>query len=57
MTVDLDETTMGSIVKVRAYDMLGWYLDAGTNLVLKEECQRKMAVLTDLARKALNSKV
>ena len=54
ITVDMDETTTGSIVKVRAYDRLGWYLDARTNPVLKEECQRKMAMLIDLTRKALN---
>lgn len=57
MTVDLDETTKGSIATVHAYDRLGWYLDARTNAVLKEECQRKMARLTELARQALNSQV
>jgi hypothetical protein len=57
MTVDFDETTMGSIANVHAYDRLGWYLDARTNSVLEGECQRKMALLTELARKALNSQI
>ena len=57
MTVDLDETATGSVVKVHAYDRLGWYLDAATNPILKEECQRKMALLTDLTRKALHSEI
>ena len=48
---------MGSIAKVHVYDMLGWYLDAKTNLVLQEECKRKMAILTELVRTAFNSKV
>ena len=34
---------------------LGWYLDAKTNPVLKEESQRKMAVLVELARKILST--
>lgn len=56
MTVSLEGTTLGSVVKVHTYDRLGWYLDASTNSTLKEECHRKMAVLSELARKALTSK-
>ena len=54
MTVSLEGAAMGSVVKVHTYDRLGWYLDASTNLTLKEECHRKMAVLSELACKALN---
>jgi hypothetical protein len=57
MTVSLEETTVGSIAKIHVYDRLGWYLDARTNLIIKEECQRKMTALADLARKALNPKL
>ncbi|MCI9870300.1 hypothetical protein [Arthrobacter humicola] len=55
MTVTLKETTTGTEAVVHAYDRLGWYLDAKTNPVLKEESQRKMAVLVELARKILST--
>lgn len=55
MTVTLNETTTGTEAVVHAYDRLGWYLDAKTNQVFKEESQRKMAVLIELARKILGT--
>ena len=55
MTVTLNETTTGTEAVVHAYDRLGWYLDARTNQVFKEESQRKMAVLIELARKILST--
>jgi hypothetical protein len=55
MTVALKETTTGTEAVVHAYDRLGWYLDAKTNTVLREESQRKLAVLVELARKILST--
>ncbi|WP_247046026.1 hypothetical protein [Arthrobacter rhizosphaerae] len=55
MTVNFEETTTGSIAKGHAYDRLGWYLDAETNPVFKEEWHRKMEQFTELARKALTT--
>jgi hypothetical protein len=55
MTVTLKETTTGTEAVVHAYDRLGWYLDAKTNPILKDESQRKMAGLIELARKILST--
>lgn len=53
MAVIFEETAIGSIAKVHAYDRLGWYVDARTNPVFKEECHRKMELFPQLACKAL----
>lgn len=54
MTVTLKETTTGTEAVVHAYDRLGWYLDARISPVFKEEPERKMMVLVELARKILS---
>lgn len=55
MTVTFKETTTGTKAVVHAYDRLGWYLDARINPVFKEESQRKMALLVELARNILST--
>lgn len=53
MTVSFTSTPTGTVASVHAYDRLGWYVDAKTNQVLKEEALQKIAALIEVARKSL----
>lgn len=53
MTVSFTSGPNCTVADVHAYDRLGWYLDAKTNQVLKEEVLRKIAALIEAARKSL----
>jgi hypothetical protein len=53
MTVSLTSTPTGSVAQVHAHDQLGFFFDAKTNPVLKEEAPRKIATLIEVARQAL----
>lgn len=53
MTVSLTSTATGSVAQVHAHDQLGFFFDAKTNPVLKEEAPRKIAALIEVARQSL----
>lgn len=58
LIVDVEDVTAGACTaRIRAYDRLGWYLDARSNQALKKECEQKMAALTNVARNAIDPKL
>ncbi|MDK1360639.1 hypothetical protein QNO00_10225 [Arthrobacter sp. zg-Y1219] len=53
MTVSFTSGPMGTVASVHAYDRLGWYVDAKTNSVLKEEVMQRIDALIEVARRSL----
>ena len=55
ITVTLEPAPNGSVATVHAYDRLGWYLDAQSNSVLRDEAQERIADLSRIARESFHN--
>ncbi|MHA7192092.1 hypothetical protein ACX80N_17555 [Arthrobacter sp. MDT2-16] len=55
MTVSFSSTPTGTTAEAHAHDKLGWFIDAKTNHVFREEAPRKIADLIEIARRSLKS--
>lgn len=55
MTVSFTSTPAGPVAEAYAHDQLGWFIDAKTNHVFKEEAPRKITDLMEIARRSLQS--
>ena len=55
MTVSFTSTPTGTVAEAHAHDQLGWFIDAETNHVFKEEALRKITDLIEIARRSLQS--
>lgn len=53
MTVSFTSAPAGTVAKAHAHDQLGWFIDAKTNHVFKEEAPRKTVALIEIARRSL----